>query len=302
MTFLLNFLKKVQSERLVSTMVIEKLAVRLFGSLVTPYLDYFDPLEIKLRHAQSKFTVHSYLSICCFMTLITFIVSMLFFSFFVTILIPSIFFSYTLAIIISLVASGGIFLLVYEYPGIKAKNIQVKIDRSLPFAVNYMATVASSGIHPVEIFKMLGLKGGIIGMEAERIYRDVKMLGMDVNSALTKAASRTPSVRWSELLWGTISVIVAGSDLGDYLAGKSREFMGQYRRMLNEYSSRVNFYTEIYITAIIVGTLFFIVLSAIMSPLAGESILLIQTFLVFFFIPLISLGFIILLRGMSPSG
>jgi hypothetical protein len=37
-----------------------------------------------------------------------------------------------------------------------------------------------------------------------------------------------------------------------------------------------------------------------MSPLVGGNILLVQTFLVFFFVPFTSVGFIVLLKGLSP--
>ena len=95
-------------------------------------------------------------------------------------------------------------------------------------------------------------------------------------------------------------MITTGGSLHDYLAEKTSVSMQQYKRMLDAYSDQINFYTEIYITLIIVGTLFFIVLSSVMSPLVGGDILLVQTFLVFFFVPITSMGFIVLLKGLSP--
>jgi len=55
---------------------------------------------------------------------------------------------------------------------------------------------------------------------------------------------------------------------------------------LDDYSNQISLYTEIYITLIIVGSLFFIILIAILAPLVGGNILFVQTFLVFFFMPL----------------
>ena len=85
------------------------------------------------------------------------------------------------------------------------------------------------------------------------------------------------------------------------MRGKTRTFMSQYRRSLNDYAKQISMYTEIYITLVIIGSLFFIVLISIISPLTGGGTLFIQTFLVFFFIPLVSMGFIVLLKGISPS-
>ena len=87
----------------------------------------------------------------------------------------------------------------------------------------------------------------------------------------------------------------------DYLREKTKSAMVAYRRSLAEYAQTIAFYTEIYITLVIVGSLFFIILLAIISPLVGGNTLFLQTFLVFFFIPLVSTGFIMILKGASPS-
>ncbi len=282
--------------------MIEKISYKLFGKLVDPYTDYFDALRLQLKHARMKYSVEEYVSMILFSSLLAFIVVILAGSFYITITTSYAFYSYTLSIVLSIVAAGGTFAVGYLYPNMKAKGIQNKINKTLPFSVIYMATAASSDVNPADLFKIVSLKGGEIGKECERIYRDIHMLGMDVSTAITKAANRTPSAKFSELLWGMLSVIRRGGDMGEYLSEKAKEFMGDYRRSLNDYSKQISFYTEIYITLIIVGTLFFIVLSSIMSPLVGGDVLMIQTFLVFFFIPLISVGFLVLLKSLSPEG
>ncbi|MEE9323104.1 MAG: type II secretion system F family protein [Candidatus Aenigmarchaeota archaeon] len=280
----------------------KKIYSRLFGRIVSPYIDYFDTLNSHLRRAGMKHSVEEYVSMLLLSSLIAFIVVITAGSFFITLTTTYAFYSYTLSIILSFAAAGGVFFLGYYYPSIKSKGIQSSINKTLPFSTIYMATAASSEVTPANLFKIVSLRGGKIGKECETIYRNIHMLGMDVSTAITKAANKSPSAKFSELLWGMLSVTRRGGNLGEYLSGKATEFMGDYRRSLNEYSKQISFYTEIYITLIIVGTLFFIVLSSIMSPLVGGDILLIQTFLVFFFIPLISAGFLVLLKSLSPTG
>jgi flagellar protein FlaJ len=279
----------------------EKIAYKLFGRVADSYADYFDALNSQLKQASMKYSVGEYVSMLMLSSFLTFVVVIMAGSFYITITTTYAFYSYTLSIILAFAATVGIFALGYYYPSMKAKGLQGKINKTLPFTIIYMATVASSEMNPAEIFKIVSLKGGEIGKECERVYRDISMLGMDVSTAITKAANRTPSNKFAELLWGMLSVIKRGGDLGEYLTDKAKEYMGDYRRSLNEYSKQISFYTEIYITLIIVGTLFFIVLSSIMSPLVGGDILLVQTFLVFFFIPMISAGFLALLKSLSPS-
>jgi len=277
-----------------------EMSVRLFGGIIDPYLDYFDPLEVKLKSASIKLSLKEYLSISLLSSLIAFIVSLPVVSFIFSFITARAIFSYTLGIIVSFLLSGASFVMFYWYPSMKAKSLQSRIDQDLPFAIASMTAAASSGTHPMEIFKMLTVRKGVIGEDSNRIYRDVKMFGTDISSALAKVANRTPSLTWSELLWGMVSIITTGGDIYKYLTEKTAVSMQTYKRMLDSYSNQINFYTEIYITLIIVGTLFFIVLSSVMSPLVGGDILLVQTFLVFFFVPITSMGFIILLKGLSP--
>ncbi len=281
--------------------MIEKISTKLFGKLIEPYLDQFEPLKLQLKHAQIKLTLHEYLSNIVFFSFLAFAVSLMLTAFFVTLATSYSIYSYTLAVIVSFGAFALTFLMGHYYPNMKASNIKNSIDKSLPFTTIYMATAASAEINPVQIFEIISLRSGEIGNECKRIYRDIKMLGMDLSTALSKAANRTPSPRLAELLWGMMSVIERGGNLGGYLSDKARAFMDEYRRSLDNYSRQVSFYTEIYVTLIIVGSLFFIVLTSIMSPLVGGDILALQTLLVFIFIPLISVGFIVLLRSLSPG-
>lgn len=282
--------------------MIKELAVKLFGNIVRLYLeDYFDHVKTQLKQAEMRYSVKEYVSVALFLSLLTFMVVMLASSFFIAILTAYVFYSLTFSIIISFSSAIGAFFLVYYYPDVRGRNRQNRINKALPFTTIYMSTAASADVNPVELFKIVSMRGGELGKECQRIYRDMSMLGMDVGTAITKAADRTPSPRFAELLWGMLSVIRRGGSLGDYLSAKAKEFMDQYRRSLNDYSKQISFYTEIYITLIIVGTLFFIVLSSIMSPLVGGDILVLQTFLVFIFIPLISIAFIVLMKGLSPT-
>ena len=274
---------------------------RIFGNIVTPYLENFESLKDSMKKARMPYSLHEYFTFVIFSSFLTFAATVIVLTVLIVLLIPVLLYSYTLAIIISLLAGGMTFFLGYYYPILKAKGIQGRIDRGLPFAIFYMATTASSGTHPVNLFKMLSLRGGALGEEAKRIYNNVQTLGMDLNTALQKAATRSPSPTFAELLWGMISILTTGGDLEEYLRNRTRSAMVQYRRALNDYAKTISLYTEIYITLIIVGSVFFIILIAIISPLIGGDTLFIQTFLVFFFIPIVSMGFIMLLKGTSPT-
>jgi len=281
--------------------MVKTVARTLFGGLVEPYLDYFSSLKTNMKKSGMKTRLHDYVSLIVFAAFISFIVSVIT-SVIIVSFIPLVeLYVYTLAIIVSMLIAAVVFFIGYYYPSLQAKEIQTKIDRTLPFAIFYMTTSASSGINPIEIFRLLSIRGGKVGEEAMKIYTNVKTLGMSPALAIQKAASMTPSSTFADLLWGMSSVLTTGGNLDNYLKEKTQSAMNQYIRTLNDYAKQISLYTEIYITLVIVGTLFFIILIAIIAPLTGLSVLFLQAFLVFFFIPLLSVGFIVVLRSISPT-
>ena len=67
--------------------------------------------------------------------------------------------------------------------------------------------------------------------------------------------------------------------------------------------NKVQFFVGL--TALILGTIFFIILTSVMSGFTGavaEDLIYMQFFLIFFFVPLISAAFIILIKSASPGG
>ena len=282
-------------------MLLGKLGLRIFGAVLLTHVDYFDALRASLKRAGMLVPLHEYLSVAVLASTIGFVATIILSSTIVALSVAAAAYAYTLSIMVSLGVAFGIFLLAYVYPGMRAKTIKNTIDRELPFTTFYMATVAAGSNNPVEIFKMLSRRKGQIAEEAKHIYTTSRGLGMNIGNSMQRVALRTPSALFADLLWGMISVITLGGDLETYLTDKTRALMNQYRRSLDEYAKQIALYTEIYITLIIVGSLFFIILIAITSPLVGGSILFIQTFLVFFFMPLVSVAFIMLLKTIAPT-
>jgi hypothetical protein len=59
---------------------------------------------------------------------------------------------------------------------------------------------------------------------------------------------------------------------------------------------------EMYLTLIITGSIFFIVLSSIIASIsAGLGTIVIQSMIVFLLLPMISIGFIFLIKAADPT-
>jgi flagellar protein FlaJ len=126
---------------------------------------------------------------------------------------------------------------------------------------------------------------------------------MSISTAIRRKAKRTPSKHMSDLLYGMTTIMSSGGDLGLYLRGKSNDLMNEHRRNIVRYSQDLSLFVEIYLTLIITGSIFFIVLSSIITAISGGvGIVLMQIFIVLIVMPLISAGFIVLVRSISPTG
>jgi len=286
---------------------LKKLSFKFFGRTLEPFVGYFETIKPDLLKANMGFSLTEYIYVMFLMMLILFVIEFPF----LVIIMSMIFkaaalaflFSFTITIVILLI----MFFVFYTYPSMLANRRKVNIDSALPFAATYMGTIASSGAAPSTMFKVLSEfeDYGEVSKEAGKIYRDVEAFGMDLVSSIRKTANRTPSEELKELLWGLDTVITGGGNLGDYLHEKSRLFIAEYRRRLERFSRTLSLLTEIYLTIVLVGSIFFIIMTALMAIIGGGELVLTMTFIqfliIFALLPLVSIGFIILLKTISPS-
>ncbi len=279
---------------------------KLFGKSLEPYVDYFSSIESDLHMSGISLSLAEYVHAIIFASLLIFMAEFpllaFIISFFTQNMLIAFFLSFTITVFISLT----LFFIFYSYPSMLSAMRRKKIDDALPFATTYLATVAGSRAPPLTMFKVLSQFGeyGEISKEAKKIYRDVAVFGMDILAAMRKTASRTPSAEMKELLWGMSNVLSTGSDMPTFLREKSKGFMQDYRRNLEEFSQRLSILIEIYLTVLIVGSIFFVILSSIMSFFSSDMSLILsflQFMIIFLVMPAVSAGFIILLKAISPS-
>jgi flagellar protein FlaJ len=279
----------------------KQLAARLFNTFVDSYLSKFSWVKKDLRKAGIKIMLREYLSIALLTTILLIPVWFIVIFFFMTLFsIPAPILS---TLLLTILLTGGTAFLSLEYPATKAKERARNIDNNLPFACLYMNTIAGTGAAPHLIFKFLSefKEYGAVSEEAKKINDDIEVMGEDIEKALRRAARETPSENLRDLLWGMITTIVQGGDLKSLLDAKSHHLMEAYRRKLEDFTTNVSMYVEIYITVVIVGSIFSIVMMTIMGAISGFGTLqAFQTLMVYVFLPVASIVFIFLLRLISP--
>lgn len=277
---------------------------KLLGEYIKPFKKYFLDLKTDLHEAGIRFTLDEYLSMAVFTAGLVFVVENIALALIFGLLTGNPISALLIGFTLSSAFAGGIFFFFYTYPTVLKSKIADEIDKLLPFAVSYMSAIAAGKTQPLYIFKSIAdfSEYGEVARAAKNIVRNVEMFGMNFSDAVKREALRTPSKNLKEVLWGINTTLASGGDLRTFLHEKADVLMNNYRREIRKYSQRLSFFIEIYLTLIIAGSIFFIVLTSIMAATSGFQIVSIQSFVVFVFLPVISIIFLILVKTKSPLG
>lgn len=187
-------------------------------------------------------------------------------------------------------------------PASKAKARTKDIEEKIPYALNYIAAMASAGVNIDLVFRSLGEQKiySECSTEAAAIYRDMAYFGRDSVTAMRRGIERTPSDKWAEFLQGAITTVTSGGDLQFYLSSKAQRYMWENRQNQKQFVDMMGLMAETYVTACVAGPLFLIVMMSIMGMLGGEGPA--QMYLiVYMLLPVANLGFTYALAAMTPE-
>ena len=280
-----------------------KFAFKIVGPIAIQLRDYFSSLYDDIKLAKMPVSIEDYIS----GMILAWAVSLIFFDIIFSIIFASILpvvSAMITALTVSVLASSFVFSAFYFYPSIKVASRSQKINVSIPYTTIYFATLASGNIPPLEMFRIVGnmKEYGEISKECREIVKNVELLGMNTEQSIMKVSENTPSRRFKELLEGIYYNITSGGDLYQYLREKSEIYVSEYKDILRKYSQELSMMNQVYLTIIIVGSVFFIILSTIMNMISSSlSSVLMQFIVVFIIMPILSIGFVALIRAISPE-
>jgi flagellar protein FlaJ len=192
------------------------------------------------------------------------------------------------------------------YPDYRAGERRRLIDKDLPYAVNYVAAMSSAGVVPAVLLRDLARERtyGEVSREVAWMVRDLDLLGVDLLTALSRGIARSPSRRFQEFLQGAKTTILSGGDLKAYFAAKAEQYMAENRRVQREFLDSLGILAESYVTVVIAGPLFMLVMLSIML-IVGSGTASTQAFLfllAFVMLPVTHTTFAWLVRNMAPEG
>jgi flagellar protein FlaJ len=284
---------------------LKEFSFNLFRDYLDKLIPLFPDLKIELKQSGMNYTVQEYISLSLFMSMIALIAMLPLMSFIFSVIFADFLFGFMLSVLASFGGAAGLFFGAIQYPKTEIDAKSKDLESALPFAAMYLSTIAGAKLPLYKTFDIFTkfAKSGEMRNQAKKINEDIKLFGYDIGTALQRAIDRSPSKKFKEMLYGMSATLKSGGNMNIYLKEKSVSLMGDYRRKLYEFSHSLMVFVEIYLTAIILGAIFFTVLTAIISGIAGAGgdLILLQFFLIFVFIPMISFVFIFLIRTSSPG-
>lgn len=206
--------------------------------------------------------------------------------------------------IFSLLVFGGLTYLAFIlYPGLEAGNRRRNIDATLPYAINYITSMSTAGITPAEVFRLLGGSKiyGESAVEARYIAREIDIFGRDLIDSLRLVSASTPSRRMKEFLQGTMASVASGGNITDYFRTKAEQYALENRQTQKMFLETLALVSESYVTAMVAGTLFLIILQSIMSVLNGDNNPMFLYMVIYVMIPLGSIAFVVMISSMTPE-
>jgi flagellar protein FlaJ len=276
-----------------------KYSLKLFESLIARFnKKSLEEKNILFVKANIQMSYEEYYSTALMSTIISAIAVIIFSSFFYM-LIPSLFVMIMLPLsVISLVAGSYYYYPFYQI-NIRGRNI----DLFLPYAINFISSMAVAGISPSEIFETLSNVSvyGEIQNEAKRITNEIKVMGMDNITALKHAIEISPSIKFKAFLQGIIGTIQSGSELHIYLANVSSKFMEEDLTDRKKDLDLLVVIAEVLVLAVIAFPILLVIILTVMGFFGGSMEVSLELLLVFSFLilPSIYMMFYFLIKSTS---
>ncbi len=208
----------------------------------------------------------------------------------------------SLSILMITSCTVGLFLL--GYPVYRKNQERLRIENSLVYTLTHMAILSASGMEIDKIFEQIVEveENPSIRSLANKFIMDLKLFGYEVSAALEDISRRSSSEEIKKILNSINNNIQTSGDLNDLLKFEVDNQLQIKKNNLKKLMGTLSYMGEIYVALLVMAPILFIVMITILSIFGGGSydnasvpqLLLI----VFFGIPVLATGFIIILDTM----
>jgi flagellar protein FlaJ len=249
-----------------------KKTIRNFSKIgKTHFKDYVSPLKNLIENSNLNILFDVYVGKMILFSILAFLIT------FVSVSAAFLFigmglFSLIIGFVTGISMFGIMLVAFHSYPFHTIRIRKNSIEANLPFAINHMAAIASSGVPPYLIFKLISEIEDYkeVTNECKRIVRNMDIFGMDIITAVKNVAKRTPSSEFKKFLQGFTSSIETGGSLSKYLENTSKDAMFEYKLKRESYLKTLSTYADIYTAVLIAAPLFFVSILSIMALVGGQ--------------------------------
>ncbi len=285
----------------------QKISYRWFGHISEPRVS--EKLKHDLDAAHMNIRAGAYLSFVLLNSILSCVVTFIVMTIFGLILLPAggvvldNFMTIFLVILLPAFVGVGTYFVGLSLPASKAKGRARRIDLNLAYALNFISAMSSAGVTPTEIFNSLSKQDiyGEIKEEASWIYRDVALLGTDILSAIKANIERTPSTKFKEFSQGMIVTVSSGGSLKSYFMSKANQYLWENRQAQKQLLESLGIMAESYVTAAVAGILLLLIVIPLMMIISGDFNATFLYVLIFMVVPLIHIGFSVVIKSMSQG-
>jgi flagellar protein FlaJ len=206
-----------------------------------------------------------------------------------------------LAIVVFMISA----FIIKLYPDFIISEYSSVINLKLPFIVSEMATLSDSGMTLDKVIESIYQLGHEKAIRIIFMYfvRDMRLLGMDIISALDDAASRSPSRELANFFMSLKGAMVSGSDVSGFLKDYTQKLMVDRKISLRYLTERLNVMAEAFTTVFIVLPVVVIVMLLLLlmiSSTNAPSIYLYLMLVTYGLIPLMGVIFVLLMEALGP--
>jgi len=235
-------------------------------------------------------------------TLILGSISSLIFTLFINYLFPS---NYSLPLFLLLpgLVVGSIVLSFIYYPKYRIARRAYNINLFLPYAINFINSMAVAGISPSEIFTALATIDlyGEIQNETKKIAKEINIMNVDSIAALRHAIEISPSRKFQVFLQGIIGTIQSGSDLNIYLENSVTKLMDDDYVDRQKDLELLGIIGELFVVCAMAFPIFIVIILTVFGFFSGSSFNSNFILVIFslFVMPLVYICFYYLIRSTS---
>ena len=271
---------------------------------ISPLLPNFPRYKEAFEQAGLSIIYESYISTAILLSIIamgpTAVVSLLVLSFILHI-------TTLVAIVESIGLGAATFVLSLAlwivYPLQRRRSFKAKLESQLPYSFGILGVLSAGGINIERMFERIAVSESnpILASLARRFIRNIKIFGLDTETALREVARHSPSASFAKMLDSIAVAFKTTGSVHDLIMFESTRLLSEKSDKLKKKIGDLAIMAELYITLVVVGPIIFIVMLSILQllPYSGSlpSIPIINA-LVFIGIPVISIGFALMLDSM----